>query len=339
MSIPIARPFAFNSGPPIDGTIQVLNLAVGYPTYGFDSTGLQWWNGPDESLGYVIAQSVPDNSQPTPVYGLTASVGFYRTNGFNDSEFIFLANKLLGTTFITASEASKALTSNGYWNSYASLVLSLDAGNTLSYPGYGTEWTDLIDGKVFNLINGPEYIPSNGGKIYFSSADNQYAQCHTSLSTLSQWSVSVWHYYTNQNTGESPCIITEVYPGLTNKINFIIGNGSNTNSDLQTGFYNEDWLLTENGYTLIPNNWYYIVGTYDGSTLKLYVNNNLINTTYQILSNSLSSQGGINLMIRWNNATTEIWDGFLSTVDIYNNALNQSQITSYWISTKSRFGL
>jgi hypothetical protein len=30
-------------------------LAIGYPTIGFEATGLQWWNGPDEDLGYVVA--------------------------------------------------------------------------------------------------------------------------------------------------------------------------------------------------------------------------------------------------------------------------------------------
>ena len=60
------RPFSYNTGSPISGTIQVGNLAVGYPTTGF--TGMEWWNGPDESLGYVIAQSVSADTQPTNVF-------------------------------------------------------------------------------------------------------------------------------------------------------------------------------------------------------------------------------------------------------------------------------
>jgi hypothetical protein len=63
-----ARPFAYNTGSGITGTDQVGSLAVGTPTYGFASTGLPWWNGPDEDLGYVIAASVPGNTQPTPVF-------------------------------------------------------------------------------------------------------------------------------------------------------------------------------------------------------------------------------------------------------------------------------
>ena len=105
-----ARPFAYNTGSQIAGTIQVGNLAVGFPTSGF--TGMEWWNGPDEDLGYVIAQPVPDDSQPTPIPGVTGSVGFFRTSGFNDSEFIDIANILLNENYINAPDASTGLTSN-----------------------------------------------------------------------------------------------------------------------------------------------------------------------------------------------------------------------------------
>jgi hypothetical protein len=63
----ISRPFAYNTGSSIPGTDQVGNLAIGYPTAGFEGTGLPWWEGPDETLGYVICKPVPTNSQLTPV--------------------------------------------------------------------------------------------------------------------------------------------------------------------------------------------------------------------------------------------------------------------------------
>ena len=63
--MPTTRPFSYNTGSPISGTIQVGNLAIGYPTTGY--TGMEWWNGPDESLGYVIAQPVSGNTQPSNV--------------------------------------------------------------------------------------------------------------------------------------------------------------------------------------------------------------------------------------------------------------------------------
>jgi hypothetical protein len=65
--MPTSRPFAYNTGANIPGTDQVGNLAIGYPTSGFESTGLQWWAGPDEDSGYVIGKPAALNSQPTPV--------------------------------------------------------------------------------------------------------------------------------------------------------------------------------------------------------------------------------------------------------------------------------
>jgi hypothetical protein len=333
-----ARPFAYNTGSTIAGTVQVGDLSVGFPTSGFSSTGLIWWNGPDEELGYVIAKSVPDNSQPTPVFGQTASVGFFRTSGFNDNEFINYTNALLNSNYTAATDASSGLTSNGYWNSYTTLnspVLSLDAGNPLSYPGTGTVWTDLVGGKTFTLYNGPSYGGGFGGFLGFQPASSQYAECSTSLPTLSNWTVGVWQFYDGTNSGTSPCIVSEVYPGTNGTINYIVGNGSDSSPNLQTGFFTGGWVLNSVGYVLTTG-WHYIVGTYDGTSIKLYVDNTLIDTQ-NTTTPSLSSNGGIVLMRRWD--LGDYWGGLLAKVDIYNIALDSGEITSNWNSTKSRFGL
>ena len=119
------RPFAYNSGGPISGTTQFGDLAVGTPLTGFTDAP-QFWNGPDEDLGYIITLPISGNSQPTPISGITASVGFYRTDGFVDSEFVQLAEIVSieygnPQTFISASDASLWLTNNGFWNSFIPL--------------------------------------------------------------------------------------------------------------------------------------------------------------------------------------------------------------------------
>jgi hypothetical protein len=273
----------------------------------------------------------------TFIGGVFASVGFYRSTGLTDNSFVELTNQTFNQNFSSATDASVWLTTNGYWSSYPSPVLYLDAGNPASYPGSGNTWTDVIGGKTFNLINGPGYNSGNGGKIYFDTANDQYAQCNTSLPSLPQWSVSAWHYYTGENTGSSPCIVSEVYTG--GAINYILGNGSDTSPDLQTGFWAPGWILTNNGYTLTPNNWYYIVGTYDGNTLSLYVNNTLVESTSGLVYTPQSSNAGIYLMTRWDNVPTELWGGYLSTVGIYDKPLTSGQVSSIWNSQKSRFGL
>lgn len=116
-----ARPFAYNTGSTITGTTQVGNLAVGYPTAGFAATGLQWWNGPDEELGYVIAVPVSGGGQPNPL-GIAANVGFYRSGGLTDQAFINVVNSAFSQNLSTTSACLSYLSTNGYWTSYVESV-------------------------------------------------------------------------------------------------------------------------------------------------------------------------------------------------------------------------
>jgi len=133
-----SRPFAYNTGSTISGTEQVGSIAIGYPTSGFTSTGLRWWNGPDEDLGYVIAHTVPSGTQPNPV-GVPAYIGFWRTPSKTDNNFISLSqyvSSFTGTpqTFASASAAKTWLNSAGYWTSW---TLSYTAGVfKTTYSGY-----------------------------------------------------------------------------------------------------------------------------------------------------------------------------------------------------------
>ena len=122
-----SRPFAYNNGSPIvpiPGTIQLGSLAIGTPTAGFASTGLEWWMGPDEDLGYIIARPVPDDSQPTPVSGVTASVAFIRTSALTDVSFITLVNSYFNQIFTTVGECLSWLSANGYWTSYGAGIFT-----------------------------------------------------------------------------------------------------------------------------------------------------------------------------------------------------------------------
>jgi hypothetical protein len=112
-----ARPFAYNPGSPIPGTEQIGNISIGAPTSGFTNSP-QYWNGPNEELGYVIAQSVSGNTQPTPLSGVTASVGFFRSTDLTEGSFITLSETIAGQSFATGEEAKTWLNNNGYWTSY-----------------------------------------------------------------------------------------------------------------------------------------------------------------------------------------------------------------------------
>lgn len=71
------------------------------------------------------------------------------------------------------------------------LVLYLDAGNTKSYPGSGTTWTDLSgNGRNGNLRNGPTYGTDGGGSISFDGINEDVSVPFTT--DLQDSTVSLW---------------------------------------------------------------------------------------------------------------------------------------------------
>ena len=178
--MPTARPFAYNTGSPIAGTDQFGDLAVGFPTSGFEATGLKWWNGPDENLGYVIAHPTPSGDQPNQ-FSIPAYVGFWRSEDLSDESFLSLAQTVTNQSFDSATGAAEWLNNNGYWTSYAD-IWSYNSAVNLSWPPsssgytlYSGGFTSIDDGYSNNAIlsldpfemnnQGPSnniYISTNG---------------------------------------------------------------------------------------------------------------------------------------------------------------------------------
>ena len=378
-----ARPFAYNPVPPnslISGTTQVGNLSVGVPLTGFTSNP-QYWNGPDEDLGYVIAIPVSGNTQPTPFSGVSASVGFYRSDDLTNNSFIDLTNSLFNQSFSSANEASTWLTNNGYWNSYiivppsqtptstetptptptptvtetptvsptttptptstqpAGLLINLDSGNLTSYPGTGSTWFDLA-GTANNatLFNSPTYSSSYDGILQFDDVSLEYGTI-PNIGSLSNWTVEVWFRLTTSLVGKVTSIVSNQFNESV--LNFSIGtNNMPTNSNLSVGFYSLSggiWRTTT-GVVPVVGNWYQVVGTYDGTTVRQYVNGVASGGT---VTTSVASQSGgeIRLMRRWDGTliSSNLTDGDLAIVKIYNTALSSSDILQSYNDTYTRF--
>ena len=146
------RTFAYNSGTGVTGTTQVGYIAAGATADSYGA-GLTWWKGPDEDLGYVICHTSGARTAGQNEYVVASpTIGFWRTPEKTDNSFVAFCNSVFKQNFANAIDTSIWLTNNGYWNSYLTPVLYLDAGNTSSYPGTGTTWTDLVGGRTFSLL-------------------------------------------------------------------------------------------------------------------------------------------------------------------------------------------
>ena len=87
------------------------------------------------------------------------------------------------------------------------LVLALDAGNTKSYPGSGTTWTDL-SGKDNNgtLTDGPTFNSANGGSIVFDGTNDQI-NCGSSDDFAFGTGDFTIEFWCNPDTVGTECII------------------------------------------------------------------------------------------------------------------------------------
>lgn len=215
------------------------------------------------------------------------------------------------------------------------LQLSLDAGNPASYPGSGSTWTDTIAAKAFTLYNNPAYSSANGGYLNFDPGSSQWAEASSFPSSLSTWTVEAWHYYTGNNSGGSPCIVTEAYAG--GPINFTVGNCTDSSPNVQVGFWDGgSFHPTPTGTVLTAGNWYQVVGSFNGAANQLYLNGAFVAGT-ATTSAAQSSGAGIRLMARWDNA--QYWGGRLAIVRIYSTALTPPQILQNFNVNRGRFGL
>jgi len=216
------------------------------------------------------------------------------------------------------------------------LVLSLDAGNPASYPGSGSTWTDTTGGKTFALSGSPAYSSNNGGYLSFNGS-SQYAYASTSLATLSTWTLESWYFYNNTASGQNSQIITEGLNNPATAINYRLGYKA-SGAFVSAGYFAGAWRETT-PYTLTNNTWNQIVGTYDGTNLKVYVNGALAQTNTGGLTLA-SSNAGILLMTEWTVGSPQgFLGGRLAIVNIYNTDIGLASIQTQFNANRSRFGL
>ena len=216
-------------------------------------------------------------------------------------------------------------------------IVYLDSGDVSSYPGAGSTWFDL-QGNDNNatLFNSPTYSASYQGILQFDDASLEYATI-PDLGNLSEWTVEAWFRLTSPLTGKVTSIISNEFD-LDDKLNFSIGtNNAPANLNLSVGFYDSAWRTTT-GVVPQVGVWYQVVGTYDGSVVRQYVNGVASGGTVNYVGTPQSG-GEVRLMRRWDETAIQsnLVDGDLAIVKIYDEALTSGQVLSNYNSTYTRF--
>lgn len=206
------------------------------------------------------------------------------------------------------------------------LTLRLDAGNSSSYGGSGTTWTDLAGTQQnITLVNSPTY--TSGTPAYFTfNGSNQYGTGVGAVLTTTAYTKSVWFYLNGYNDNN---LVSSATGG-----HFIFMNGTNK---LYSGHAN--WP----SYTVYPSTanislsaWYNATLTFNTTDgMVLYINGTQ-DSTYTAnktahggnSSTNIATFGGSNLL-----------NGRIAKVYCYNRSLTAAEVLQNYNSDKSQFGL
>jgi hypothetical protein len=160
------------------------------------------------------------------------------------------------------------------------LVLAVDAGNLVSYESGSTTAYSLTGSLSGSLVNGTGYLPDNGGIWDFDGTNDQinFGNQSSLGFTNGVFSVEAWIYIPSSWTGGSQ------YPNLVSKGGsagwdtdgwslFGFRNyGSGTGYAVGIGLRNSGAVRITLSYNQPADTWLHVVGTLDGSSIKIYVN-------------------------------------------------------------------
>lgn len=229
------------------------------------------------------------------------------------------------------------------------MVLWLDAGDTDSYPGTGTTWTDLTDpANNGTLVGNITYSSANGGALVFPDPNEgvgttSYIRMNrvTEFMPTTGLTVEQWLYLDDWTPTNGFQTISNTEAG---GYAISVRTGGIDGIVLLNGVYRNARLTDASTLT----GWNHVALTCDGRYVKLYVNgvdtltgNNDAGAVYPITyhpTNGLfiGAEAG-------NNATTpnEIrsFIGSIGTTAIYNRALTASEVLKNYNSDRSRFGV
>jgi len=219
------------------------------------------------------------------------------------------------------------------------LVLNLDAANPRSYPQpyNGTDWQNLVpvSGSISgSLTNGVGYTGSNGGALTFDGVDDYIALgTFTGLGSTNR-TISVWFKATSLPAAAGRIITFPANDSSTDTPAYALG--INAAGVLQCGIGGTpyDGYNLSISYTL--NTWTNIVASITGNTMTTYKNSVFLSS---VTNTGVVATNPIGYLGRYNGNYGQYVTGNIAITQVYNRALNASEVLQNFNATRARFGV
>ena len=208
------------------------------------------------------------------------------------------------------------------------LVFYLDAANTKSYSGSGTDWKDLSgQGNNGTLINGPAFNSSNGGSIVFDGTNDYVSTSSDMFNPNSDFTISSWVNLDTIDGFDANTIVSDRSDTGSFQLRYKSGTGVQI-----VDSYVVDVGAFPSSETLSTGTWYNITVTRSGNTYNYYLNGSFVSS---FTSTNTYDRGPQTIGVNY--IGLEDFDGKIAQVFAYSSALSNSEVLQNYNAHKGRF--
>lgn len=218
----------------------------------------------------------------------------------------------------------------------SSLKLFVDAGNTSSYSGSGTTWTDLTGNQNGTLVNGVGYNSANSGYLTFDGT-NDYISFPNNSFNLQDFTIEMWF---KKNTTSNQV--------LFNNFDYTVPNQYGVQLNFYGGRFDAVCFLGSGASQLevyptnVPTNgtWYHVqMRKVSAGNLTVWLNGLLIGTLVTTSNVSYTSNCKTTIGCQaYSTFTNTFYNGAISMCRVYNVANSDAQMLTNFNEFKSRYG-
>ena len=216
-------------------------------------------------------------------------------------------------------------------------VLNLDFANSASYSQASRVISDISGSKkTITAYGNPTFSDDYSGILRLNSASSQYLE-FSNPDQLKNFSIEAYVRLDTTLDGQE-LIVTSQY--VSANINFAFG--FDVGRTVFIGYHRSGWKVYRSTATIDVGVWTHIVGTWDGSTMRLYFNG--VEVTAGSYDNSVAGgdapKGDTNQVYigkYW--STTSTTPMSMGVVRIFNRSLTSGEIAQNFNATKDRFAL
>lgn len=215
------------------------------------------------------------------------------------------------------------------------LTFATDAGNLVSYQNGSTSAYSLTGSIEGTLVNGVGFDNSKGGYWTFDDSDdkitfpNNAVFNHTSELTIESW--VKFDGNSNDFIFEKGNVNTQ-YSLFSHGTDIVFRTYHAGNSGYDT------LLITKANADITNGQWHHIVGSWDGSTKRIYVDGQDKGSKSKSGALTTTSQGAA-IGAFGGTSSGYYFGGDIAIVRIYNKGLSQDEVLQNFNAQKARFGI